>query len=82
MGHDPLPSLQEYVLVAQNARRFEIYRRTNDWKADYFDSGEIRLDCLESSISVDAIYANVESFGAPAPDSFLREMTPVVSRLL
>jgi Uma2 family endonuclease len=69
LAYQTLPSLQEYALVAQNARRVEIYRRTNDWKAEYFDSGEIRLDCLESSVSVDAIYADVESFEAPAPDS-------------
>ena len=69
LAYQTLPSLQEYVLVAQNARRVEVYRRTNDWKAEYFDAGEIRLDCLESSVSVDAIYADVESFEAPAPDS-------------
>jgi Uma2 family endonuclease len=69
LAYQTLPSLREYVLVAQNARRVEVYRRTNDWKAEYFDAGEIRLDCLESSVSVDAIYADVESFESPAPDS-------------
>ena len=69
LAYQTLPSLREYVLVAQNARRVEIYRRANDWKTECFDSGEIRLDCLESSVSVDAIYADVESFEAPAPES-------------
>ena len=69
LAYQTLPSLREYVLVAQNARRVEIYRRANDWKAECFDSGEIRLDCLESSVSVDAIYADIESFEAPAPES-------------
>ena len=69
LAYQTLASLQEYVLVAQNARRVEVYRRANDWQAEYFDAGEIRLDCLESSVSVDAIYADVESFEAPAPDS-------------
>ncbi len=69
LAYQTLPSLQEYVLVAQSARRVEVYRRANDWKAEYFDSGEIRLDCLERSVSVDAIYADVESFEVPAPDS-------------
>jgi len=68
LAYQTLPSLQEYLLVAQNARRVEVYRRMNDWKAEYFDAGEIRLDCLESSVSVDAIYADVESFEAPAQD--------------
>ena len=35
LAYQTLPSLQEYVLVAQNARRVEVYRRTNDWKAEY-----------------------------------------------
>ncbi len=69
LAYQTLPSLLEYVLVAQNARRVEVYRRANDWKAEYFDSGEIRLDSLESSVSVDAIYADVESFEAPVSDS-------------
>ena len=69
LAYQTLPSLQEYVLVAQNARRVEIFRRANDWKAEYFDAGEIRLDCMESRVSVHAIYADVESFEAPAPDS-------------
>ena len=69
LAYQTLPSLQEYLLVAQNARRVEVYRRTNDWKAEYFDAGEIRLDCLESSVSVDAIYADVESFESSASDS-------------
>jgi Uma2 family endonuclease len=68
LAYQTLPSLQEYVLVAQNTRRVELYRRANDWKAEHFDSGEIRLDCLESSVSVDAIYADVESFETLAPD--------------
>jgi len=69
LAYQTLPSLQEYVLVAQNARRVEVYRRANDWKAEYFGSGEIRLDSLESSVSVDAIDADVESFEAPVSDS-------------
>ena len=69
LAYQTLPSLLEYMLVAQNARRVEISRRGNDWKAEYFDSGEIRLDYLESSVSVDAIYADVESFETPTPDS-------------
>lgn len=69
LAYQTLASLQEYVLVAQNARRVEIYRRANDWQAEYFNAGEIPLDCLESSVSVDAIYADVESFAAPRTDS-------------
>ena len=39
LAYQTLPSLQEYVLVAQNGRLVEVYRRANDWKAEYFDAG-------------------------------------------
>jgi Uma2 family endonuclease len=61
LAYTTLPSLQEYMLVAQDARRVEIYRRTNGWKTESADSGEIRLDCLDASVTLDAIYADVES---------------------
>jgi len=61
LAYQTLPSLQEYVLVAQNAKRVEIYRRRTGWQAEYVESGELRLDCLDACISVEAIYVDVES---------------------
>jgi Uma2 family endonuclease len=61
LAYTTLPSLQEYMLVAQDARRVEIYRRANEWKTECSESGEIRLDCLDVSVTLDAIYADIES---------------------
>jgi hypothetical protein len=49
------------MLVAQDVRRVEIYRRANEWKTECSESGEIRLDCLDVSVTLDAIYADIES---------------------
>ncbi len=59
-AYQTLPSLQEYVLVAQAARRVEIYRRAHNWQTEYAESGAIHLDCLDMSVALDAIYADVE----------------------
>jgi Uma2 family endonuclease len=61
LAYQTLPSLREYVLVAQDARRVEIFRRANDWLAEQVIAGEVRFDCLEASVPIDAIYADVEA---------------------
>ncbi len=53
-----LASLAEYVLVSQRARRIEVYRRDGRrWTLDEYGPGEsARLESLDVSISVDAVY--------------------------
>ncbi|MDP1605889.1 MAG: Uma2 family endonuclease [Rhodocyclaceae bacterium] len=62
LAYQALPSLQEYLLVAQDVKQIEIYRRANGWQAEYAVEGEFRLDCLDTGLTVDAIYADVEEF--------------------
>jgi Uma2 family endonuclease len=61
LAYQTLPSVQEYMLVAQHARHVEIYRRANNWQVEYADSGEIRLDSLATRVTLDAIYTDLES---------------------
>jgi Uma2 family endonuclease len=61
LAYQGLPSVMEYLLVAQDTRRVEIYRRANDWQVEYFVSGEIRIECLGVSVTLDAIYTDAES---------------------
>lgn len=49
-----LASLEEYVLVSQDARRVEIFRRADGWAAEAISSGHVRV--RDSEISLDAIY--------------------------
>lgn len=59
LAYQTLPSLKEYLLVAQDVRRVEIYRRANEWQAEYVEEGEFRLDCLDVSVRIDVVYVDV-----------------------
>lgn len=59
LAYQTIPSLQAYWLVAQNQRRVEIYRRRDQWRPDIFTSGEVALDCLDGTLSMNAIYEDV-----------------------
>lgn len=61
LAYQTLPSVREYLLVAQDVRRVEVYRRANGWQPEYFESGEIRLDCLDTGVALDAIYSDAEA---------------------
>lgn len=56
-----IPSLQEYVLVAQDAPRIEVFRRVegNRWEFEDAWAGEsLRLASLECTLAIDEIFAN------------------------
>jgi Uma2 family endonuclease len=53
-----LPSLQEYVLVAQDRRRVEVWRRNgDDWSYTVHDAGtKAALPSIDLEIDVDELY--------------------------
>lgn len=56
-----LSSLREYLLVAQDRRRVDVYRRTEtDWVHETHTEGAIQLDCLDTELPIDAVYEDVE----------------------
>ncbi|MBK5969110.1 MULTISPECIES: Uma2 family endonuclease [Thiorhodovibrio] len=61
LAYQTLPSLMEYLLVGQDAARVEVFRRINNWQAEVYSSGEIRLDCLATSLDVADIYLDVDT---------------------
>jgi Uma2 family endonuclease len=60
-----LPSLREYLLISQRARRLEIYRRRDDrWLLDEAGAGEtLRLDSIDVALAVDEIYRDPLAVG-------------------
>ena len=50
-----IPALEEYVLVSQEERRIEVYRRARGWQCDMFGAGEA-VDVHGVNFEVDAIY--------------------------
>jgi Uma2 family endonuclease len=56
-----LPSLREYILVAQDCRHVDVYRHTEtDWVHETCAEGTVRLDCLDLDLALDSIYEDVE----------------------
>jgi Uma2 family endonuclease len=61
LAYQTLPSLQAYLLVEQNTQRVELYRRSNDWQVEYFEDGDVPLECLDIALPVADVYVDVES---------------------
>ena len=57
-----LPSLERYVLIDQAARFVTLYwRDPSGWRVEILEeSGEFEIPCLETSITLDQIYAGLE----------------------
>jgi len=60
LAYQTLPSLLEYVLIAQDMPRVEIYRQMQAWQAEIITEGAFHLDCLALNLSMDDVYADVD----------------------
>ena len=55
-----LSSLMEYLLVAQDQRRVEVYRRETGWDLEVYGAGQVfHLAALDGELGVDAIYKDI-----------------------
>lgn len=56
-----LDSLREYVLIAQDAMRVQVYRRAgSDWGSETLGEGDrLRLDSVDLELPVEALYEGV-----------------------
>ncbi|MHB8921533.1 MAG: Uma2 family endonuclease [Halothiobacillus sp.] len=64
LAYITIPSLQEYILVAQDEKRVEIYRRAQDWLPEEYTEGQFRLECVNATLDVGEVYADVSEFSA------------------
>ena len=57
-----LPSLQNYVLVASDSRFVVVYRREGTrWTVESLEeTGEFDVPCLETTVTLEQIYADVQ----------------------
>ena len=61
-AYQNLPSLQEYVLIAQDFVDIEVCRRANHWQSEHFFLGdEVYLAAVDLRTTVEAIYARVDN---------------------
>jgi Uma2 family endonuclease len=55
-----IPSLTQYVLVAQDEQRLTVFvRAETDWRVQSVTEGSVRVACLETDLSLEQIYAGV-----------------------
>ncbi|QFY89728.1 Uma2 family endonuclease [Magnetovirga frankeli] len=59
LSYRQIPSLQEYLLVAQDERRLECFRRSRDWRGEILTQGGLYLACLELELSLDEVYQDL-----------------------
>ena len=56
-----LDSLEEYVLVAQDGKRVEVYRRRTAWDLEIYGEGQsFHLESVDLDMTVEEIYEQVD----------------------
>ena len=60
LAYTALPSLKVYLLIAQDQRHVELFRRAHDWRPEVFrDEAAVPIGCLDATLPLDAIYEDV-----------------------
>ena len=56
-----IPSLQRYAIISQKTRQVVVYKRNAEiWTFEVLlENGEIDIPCLETTLSLDQIYADL-----------------------
>ncbi len=75
LAYRMLESLREYVLISQDQRRVEVYRRAEDgaWSLETLSDGDaLRLECVNATLTLDEVYEDV-SLASPS-DGAERDM--------
>lgn len=60
LAYQAIPSLREYLLVAQDRVSVELFRRADEWRPERHDGGELWLDCVSTALPVADIYTDVD----------------------
>lgn len=59
LAYQSLPSLKSYLLIEQDKRHVELYRRANGWRVEHYEQGSLPIDCLDMALPLDEIYLDV-----------------------
>ncbi|MFO1423816.1 MAG: Uma2 family endonuclease [Candidatus Competibacteraceae bacterium] len=60
LAYQQIESLEEYVLVSQEVRHVEIYRRADGWQASVHIGGVVEFRSMDFTLALDAIYAGMD----------------------
>ncbi|MGB5834766.1 MAG: Uma2 family endonuclease [Thiohalocapsa sp.] len=61
LAYTSMASLRAYLVVAQDARRVELFRSENGWHAEVFTDGVPPLTCLPVQLPLETIYEGLEA---------------------
>ena len=60
LAYQQIESLEEYVLVSQEARHVEVYRRADGWQASIHIGGVMEFRSVDFALALDEIYAGMD----------------------
>jgi Uma2 family endonuclease len=60
LAYQEIASLEEYVLVSQEAKHIDIYRRSNDWQPSTYIGGVVELHSVDLALALDELYADMD----------------------
>lgn len=63
LAYRTVPSLRDYLLISQEQRRVELYRRGADggWaSAVVAEAGDVALECVQANLTLEDIYEDVK----------------------
>jgi Uma2 family endonuclease len=60
LAYTQIETLQEYILISQDKREVELHHRDNGWRTVVFNEGDVPIQCLNMTVSMDFIYEGIE----------------------
>lgn len=60
LAYQEIPSLEEYMLVSQEAKHVEVYRRAEDWQSSVYIGGLVELRSVHLALVIDDVYAGMD----------------------
>lgn len=60
LAYQRIASLEEYVLVSQEAKHVEVYRREDQWQASVFIGGVLELQSVNFVLAIDELYSSLD----------------------
>lgn len=58
-AYQQIPTLQEYLRLAQEVKETTLFRRAQGWQAEVYRTGEFYLAAVDLTVSLDAFYRRV-----------------------
>lgn len=60
LAYQRIASLEEYVLVSQEAKHVEVYRREDQWQAAVLIGGVVELRSVNFALTIDELYRDLD----------------------